>query len=148
MYSFRLFSVISTILLVLASQQTESSAFCWTTAFYRNIRKNPSQKKMRHRPGLHVTRIESSKSSSLSIRDGDSDAVTKQTSKNFNWWRKDPRNRSVSGILISSFLSLLGFTMVAGPLTPALGKLNVWSHTEKQHKLKIALTFYPYFASD
>ena len=41
-----------------------------------------------------------------------SDAVT--------WW-KDPRNRSVFGILSSSFLNLLGFTMVAGPLTPALG---------------------------
>jgi MFS family permease len=36
------------------------------------------------------------------------------------WW-KDPRNRSVFGILSSSFLNLLGFTMVAGPLTPALG---------------------------
>jgi MFS transporter, DHA1 family, tetracycline resistance protein len=37
------------------------------------------------------------------------------------WW-SEPRHRSVCGVLSSSFLSLLGFTMVAGPLTPALGK--------------------------
>lgn len=37
------------------------------------------------------------------------------------WW-SEPRHRSVFGVLLASFLSLLGFTMVAGPLTPALGK--------------------------
>jgi MFS family permease len=36
------------------------------------------------------------------------------------WW-KDARRRSIFGVLASSFLNLLGFTMVAGPLTPALG---------------------------
>jgi MFS family permease len=38
-----------------------------------------------------------------------------------SWW-SEPRHRSVFGVLSASFLSLLGFTMVAGPLTPALGK--------------------------
>lgn len=42
------------------------------------------------------------------------------TSDGDSWW-KDARKRSVFGILSSSFLNLLGFTMVAGPLTPALG---------------------------
>lgn len=41
---------------------------------------------------------------------------------NFYSWIKDPKNQSVFGVLASSFLSLLGFTMVSGPLTPALGK--------------------------
>jgi len=76
---------------------------------------------MRHRAGLDVIRVTASKSSSLTIGDGDSDDCIELSSTS-DWWRKDPRNRSVSGILISSFLSLLGFTMVAGPLTPALGK--------------------------
>jgi len=117
----------------LSSQQKESSAFSLTTYVCRNIRKNPSrfhlslinttnQSKMRQRPGLDVIRVAASKSSSVSINDGDSDDNTKQASTYSNWWRNDPRNRSVCGILISSFLSLLGFTMVAGPLTPALGK--------------------------
>jgi len=39
-----------------------------------------------------------------------------------NLWGKDPRNLSVFGVLTASFLSLLGFTMVSGPLTPSLGK--------------------------
>lgn len=38
-----------------------------------------------------------------------------------SWW-SEQRHRSVFGVLSASFLSLLGFTMVAGPLTPALGK--------------------------
>lgn len=58
----------------------------------------------------------------MSIDTGDSENSTWPSSSYFGWWRKDPRNRSVGGILISSFLSLLGFTMMAGPLTPALGK--------------------------
>jgi MFS family permease len=37
------------------------------------------------------------------------------------WWWQDARDRAVFGVLASSFLNLLGFTMVAGPLTPALG---------------------------
>jgi len=114
--------------LCLSSQHKESSAFTSTTNFYRKIRENPprfhlssmhtrNQNRMRQRLGLVA-----SKASSRSIDDGDLDYSIKQTSTYPNWWRKDPRNRSVGGILISSFLSLLGFTMVTGPLTPALGK--------------------------
>mmetsp|Transcript_12981 Transcript_12981/g.32766 ORF Transcript_12981/g.32766 Transcript_12981/m.32766 type:complete len:547 (+) Transcript_12981:290-1930(+) len=131
MPSSRCSFVLLSIALCLSIQQRESFAFGWTQNLSRKVRKNPSRfqvasvtstnlNKMRQRPGLEVIRIGASSSSSASIDDGDADNVTQQSPS--NWWLKDPRNRSVSGILISSFLSLLGFTMVAGPLTPALGK--------------------------
>ena len=57
----------------------------------------------------------------LKSRGGSSSSSSSLLSFN-NLWGKDPRNRSVFGVLTASFLSLLGFTMVSGPLTPALGK--------------------------
>jgi len=115
----------------LSSQQNESSAFSGSNNSIRQFGKNPTrfqrfsigkanQEKMRRRPGFDGIRIAASKSSSISNGDPEDDVQESSTYTNF--WRKDPRNRSVFGILISSFLSLLGFTMVAGPLTPALGK--------------------------
>lgn len=116
----------------LSTLQNGSSAFIGTTNLCRKIRKNSSQinllsiNRMRQRPGQDDKRVAVSISSSIAINDGNDDDIpngrARQSSRYFDWWRKDPRNRSVSGILISSFLSLLGFTMVAGPLTPALGK--------------------------
>jgi MFS family permease len=47
--------------------------------------------------------------------------TTTTTTISNDWWWNDTRKRSVFGVLASSFLNLLGFTMVAGPLTPALG---------------------------
>ena len=79
---------------------------------------------------LDVMKISSSSSSDedgdnndddLKSRGGSSSSSSSLLSFN-NLWGKDPRNRSVFGVLTASFLSLLGFTMVSGPLTPALGK--------------------------
>ena len=141
----------------LSSQQNESSAFSGSNNSIRQFGKNPTrfqrfsigkanQEKMRRRPGFDGIRIAASKSSSISNGDPEDDVQESSTYTNF--WRKDPRNRSVFGILIckfegwlmshimflsrhchtylntrfkqylfqASFLSLLGFTMVAGPL--------------------------------
>lgn len=137
MSSSRFSFILLYIALYLSFQPIESSAFSWTKNFNRKTEKNPSRfqvasitapklNQMRQRQGRDATRIATrigaSSSSSGSINDGDAENMKQQSSTFSNWWRKDPRNRSVSGILISSFLSLLGFTMVAGPLTPALGK--------------------------
>jgi hypothetical protein len=131
--------------------QNGSSAFSWTKNHLSPIN-TTNHKQMRHRAGLDVIRVTASKSSSLTIGDGDSDDCIELSSTS-NWWRKDPRNRSVSGILIcefecrkhnsqmqldgatdrvhqlnhirifsfsASFLSLLGFTMVTGPLVSSV----------------------------
>ena len=60
----------------------------------------------------------------LNYRDTQLSSSSSSSSRttNFYSWIKDPKNQSVFGVLASSFLSLLGFTMVSGPLTPALGK--------------------------
>jgi hypothetical protein len=108
-FCFVIYSVA--LFLYFSTQPKESSAFGWTKNFGRKIRKNPSrfhlssisttnQNQMRQRPGLDVIRIAASRSSSVSIDDGDSDDSTKQSSTYSNLWRKDPRNRSVCGILI------------------------------------------------
>lgn len=130
--------VLLFIVVNLLTLQNRSSAFVHTTNLCRKIRKNSSRfhllsihktynNRMRQRSGLDEIRVAISRSASISINDGSDDESTlndhaRQSSRYFDWWRKDPQNRSVSGVLISSFLSLLGFTMVAGPLTPALGK--------------------------
>lgn len=176
MPSSRCSFVLLSIALCLSIQQRESFAFGWTQNLSRKVRKNPSRfqvasvtstnlNKMRQRPGLEVIRIGASSSSSASIDDGDADNVTQQSPS--NWWLKDPRNRSVSGILIctwdrstlnefnmfhyvhgtfathshwkkfvASFLSLLGFTMVAGPLVSRiLSEFGSFCATQLQHSL-------------
>lgn len=64
-------------------------------------------------------------SSSSSNRDNSSNINNNNNihddSAHLDTWWSNPRQRSVLGVLSSSFLNLLGFTMVAGPLTPALG---------------------------
>lgn len=109
-----------------------------------SINKQTNQNKMRHEtriisPGprrrggrraqeLDIMKISFSSSSSSSDEDGnnnDDDLKSREgspSSSSSSIWGKDPRNRSVFGVLTASFLSLLGFTMVSGPLTPALGK--------------------------
>lgn len=111
MTSPRLSFFLLSIGLYLSTQQIESSAFSWTENLYRKIRKNQSRfqpasisasnlNQMWKRPGLEVIRVGASRSSSESVDDGDSDYFTKQSPTYSIWWRKDPRNRSVSGILI------------------------------------------------
>ena len=100
--------VILFVSLCLSIKPIESSAFSWTENFGR---KNPSRfqaasitapklNEMRQRQRVDVIRVGASSSSSMSIDKGDAQNFTKQSSKYPNWWRKDPRNRSVSGILI------------------------------------------------
>mmetsp|Transcript_23507 Transcript_23507/g.26361 ORF Transcript_23507/g.26361 Transcript_23507/m.26361 type:complete len:606 (-) Transcript_23507:1539-3356(-) len=79
--------------------------------------------------GLNVIKMSPSSSNvedeSTNNNDDQDDNLSKRRSarqSSSSVWRKDPRNRSVFGVLTASFLSLLGFTMVSGPLTPALGK--------------------------
>ena len=121
MSSSRFSIVLLFIVVNLSNQQNGSSALTWSTDIYRKIRKNPSrfhlfsinsvpvhQNRMRQRPGLDGMRIAASKASSMSIDDGnndddDSKDRTRQSSTYSNWLRKDPRNRSVSGILICTF---------------------------------------------
>lgn len=109
MPSLRCSFILLSIALCLSIQQRESSAFGWTQNFSGKVRKNPSRfqvasvtstnlNKMRQRPGLEVIRLGASSSSSASIDDEDADNLTQQSP--LNWWLKDPRNRSVSGILI------------------------------------------------
>jgi len=118
MSSSRFSIVLLFIVVNLSSQQNGSSAFIWTTDIYRKIRKNPSrfhlfsintahQKTMRQRPGLDGMRMAASnKASSMSIDDGNNDdddskdRIRQLSTYSTYWWRKDPRNRSVSGILI------------------------------------------------
>jgi len=130
--------VLLFIVVNLLTLQNRSSAFVHTTNLCRKIRKKSSRfhllsinttynNRMRQRLGLDEIRVAISRSASMGIKDGSDDDSTlndhaRQSARYFDWWRKDPQNRSVAGVLISSFLSLLGFTMVAGPLTPALGK--------------------------
>lgn len=127
---FRRVSFIFLFLSLCLVYPIESSAFSWTKDFGRKSLSRfqvtsitaPKLHEMRQRQGADVVRIGASSSSSVSIDDGNAESPSQKSSSYLRWWCNDPRNRSVSGILISSFLSLLGFTMVAGPLTPALGK--------------------------
>ncbi|KAG7349884.1 major facilitator superfamily transporter [Nitzschia inconspicua] len=89
---------------------------------------------LRQRRQVRSTAATAIRSSSVSNNNEEVEASKKSTSASSNlvdsndatssdtgpWWT-DARNRSVFGVLASSFLNLLGFTMVAGPLTPALG---------------------------
>lgn len=110
MPSPRCYFVLLSIALYLSIQQRESFAFSWTKNFIRKKWKNPSRfqvgsitstnlNKMRQRPVLDNIRLEASSSSSLGVDDGGAENLRSST----NWWRKDPRNRSVSGILICRF---------------------------------------------
>jgi len=102
--------------LCLSFQKEESFAFHWTTNLHRKTRKSPSRfhlfsintriQNMRLQPrrsridGGSEGRVRTSRSSSVSIDDGSAEDFKQQPSASFNWWGKDPRNRSVSGILI------------------------------------------------
>ena len=102
--------------LCLSFQKEESFAFHWTTNLHRKTRKSPSRfhlfsintriQNMRLQPrrsridGGSEGRVRTSRSSSVSIDDGSAENFKQQPSASFNWWGKDPRNRSVSGILI------------------------------------------------
>ena len=120
MSSSRFSFVILSVVLYLSIQQTESSAFSWTKNLYRKIRKNQSRlqpasitlsnlNRMWERPDLNAIRIGASRSSrscSVSAGDGEPGDYKQQSPTHSSWWRKDPRNRSVSGILICTFETL------------------------------------------
>lgn len=114
MVTSRFSFILLYIALSLSIQRIESSAFSWTRNFGRNIGKNPlrfqvasitakSRNQMRQRQGVDVIRVGASSSSSLSIDDGDAENSTQQSPTHFDWWQKDPRNRSVCGILICTY---------------------------------------------
>ena len=122
------FYVVCLFVLTNFSNEKGSSAFsCRNTRNnqlpFRGVSINPKQQhrmrqgridglRRRRRQGIPVTALTNNDSK-------------EQRTFLSNWnklWGKDPRNPSVCGVLLSSFLSLLGFTMVAGPLTPALGR--------------------------
>lgn len=103
--------IVLFLLLCLSVYPIESSAFSWTK---NSDRKNlsrfqaasitaPKLHEMRQRQGVDVIRIGASSSSSVSIDDGDEESPALKSSSYLSWWRKDPRNRSVSGILICTF---------------------------------------------